>query len=75
MESQYRKPPIRPITAKLCFTSSFPVAKDKDGITPCLPIPIGRILRPPGLSATTERMPQHPIYHFQLEGGYDPLVY
>ena len=52
----------------------FPAVIDKDGITPYLPIPIGRRLRPPGLSATTERMPQQPIYQCQLEGGYDPLV-
>ena len=53
----------------------FPAATDKDGITPCLPIPIGRRLRTLILSATTERMLRHPIYQCQLEGGYDPLVY
>ena len=53
----------------------FPAATDKDGITPYLPIPIGRRLRPLGLSAMTERILQHPIYQFQLEGCYSPLVY
>ena len=38
-------------------------------------MPIGRRLRLPGLSATTEIMLQHPIYQCQLEGGYNPLVY
>ena len=48
-------------------------AIDKDGITPCLPIPTRMRLRPPDLSATAERMLQNPIYQCQLEGGYDTL--
>ena len=53
----------------------LPAAIDKDGITPCLTIPIGRRLPPPSLSATNERTLRDPIYQCQLEGGYDPLVY
>ena len=53
----------------------LPASTDKDVITPCLLIPIGRRLRPPGLSSTTERMLQHPVYQCQLEGGYNPPVY
>ena len=53
----------------------FPTAIDKDGITPYLPIPIGRSLQPPGLLATTKRMLRHPIYQCQLEGGFNPLAY
>ena len=40
----------------------FSAATNKDGITPYLPIPIGRRIQPPGLSAMTERILHHPIY-------------
>ena len=53
----------------------FPIATNKDGITPYLLETTGRRLRPPGLSATTKRILQHPIYQLLLEGGYVPLVY
>ena len=47
---------------------------DKDGITPYLPATTGRSLRPLDLSATTERMLQHPINQLPLERAYDPLA-
>ena len=46
----------------------------KDATTHCLPATTGRRLRPPCLSAATERMLQHPIYKIPLEGIYNPLV-
>ena len=55
MESQLGKPPILPITAKL-LQIVFPATTDKDGTTPYLPTTIGRRLRPPILSAATERI-------------------
>ena len=60
---------------RMLFTNIFSCYYNKDGITPYLPIPIGRRLQPPSLLATTERILQRPIYQFQLEGGYNPLVY
>ena len=53
----------------------FPIAIDKDGITPYLPTTIGMRIRTPDLSATTEMILQHHTYQQPLEGGYDPLVY
>ena len=45
---------------------------DKDATTPYLLTTTRRRLRPPGSSATIERMLRHPIYQRPMEGGYDP---
>ena len=52
----------------------MPAYIDKDGTTPYLPTTIGRRLRPPCLSSTTERMLRHPVYQLPMEGGYNPLA-
>ena len=59
-------PLVYKLQLKGCYNTIFTNSNWKEDTTQ---------YNPPGLSATTERMLQHPIYQFQLEGGYNPLVY